>query len=209
VKQSARSFGHEFVVYNVHSLIHLAEECHNRGTLDSFSSFPYENFLDIIKSHLRSIYRPLQQLANKDMETQGALIKPYPHKNSNFVTLKKPFDGYNLPIRGQQYAIVITKDFTLSTNKANRYFKTINDAVVRLYSVIDSPRGIIVVGKRFTRYENYYEFPMESSELGIFKVSKFEKTFRYYNIEDVKEKCIIIPDSDDTFLCIPLIPFFH
>lgn len=114
-----------------------------------------------------------------------------------------------MPIRGQQYAIVITKDFTLSTNKANRYFKTINDAVVRLYSVIDSPRGIIVVGKRFTRYENYYEFPMESSELGIFKVSKFEKTFCYYNIEDVKEKCIIIPDSDDTFLCIPLIPFFH
>lgn len=88
VKQSAQSFGHEFVVYNVHSLIHLAEECHNRDTLDSFSSFPYENFLGVIKSHLRSTYRPLQQLANKDMETQGALIKPYPHKNSNFVTEK-------------------------------------------------------------------------------------------------------------------------
>lgn len=75
------------------------------------------------------------------------------------MTLKKPFDGYNLPIRSQQYAIVIIKYFTLSTN---RYFKTINDAVVRLYSVIDSSRGIIVVGKRFTRYENL--FPMESSE---------------------------------------------
>ena len=209
VKQAAQSFGREFVVYNVHSLIHLAEECHNRGTLDSFSAFSYESFLGVIKSHLRSTHRPLQQLANKDIETQGALINPYPSKNSNVVTLKKPFDGYNLSLEGQQYAIVITKDFTLSTNKANRYFKTIDGNVVRLYSVIDSPRGIIIAGKKFRRYENYYDFPMKSSKLGIFEVSGLQNTFYYCKIEDVKEKCIVMPTSDNTFFCIPLIPFFH
>lgn len=100
VKLSACSFGREFVVYNVHSLIHLAEECHNRGTLDSFSAFPYENFLGVIKSHLRSTHQPLQQLANKDAETQGALVNSYSRKDSNFVTLKKPFNGYHLPFEG-------------------------------------------------------------------------------------------------------------
>lgn len=197
------------MVYNVYSLVHLSKECRNRGTLDSFSAFPYENFLGVIKSQLRSTHRSLQQLANKDMETQGALVNPSPRNNSNFVTLKKPFDGYNLLLEGQQYATVITKDFTLNTNQANRYFKTIDDEVVRLYCVIDSHRGIIVVGKRFKRYENYYTFSIESSKLSIFKVSEFQNTFYYCKIEDVKEKCVIMPHSNDTFLCIPLIPFFH
>lgn len=209
VKQSAHSFGHEFVVYNVHSLIHLSEECHNRGTLDSFSAFPFENFLGIIKSHLRSTHLPLQQLANKDMESQGALINPYSPKDNNFVTLKKPFNRFYLPLEGQQYATIITKNFTLSTNKANRYFKTVYDEIVHLCCVINSPRGIVVVGKKFRKYENYYDFPMESSKLGIFKVSELEDRIYYCNIEDVKEKCVVIPSSDGTFLCIPLILFFH
>lgn len=105
-------------------------------------------------------------------------------------------------------AIVITKDFILNTNKANR-FKTIYEEVVCLYCVIDSPTGIIVVGKRFRCYQNCYTFPMDSSELGIFKVSEFENRFYYCKIEDVKEKCVIMPDSNDTFFCIPLIPFLH
>ena len=31
------------LVYNVHSLIHLAEDARNFGLLDNFSSFPFKN----------------------------------------------------------------------------------------------------------------------------------------------------------------------
>lgn len=209
VNQSVHSFGCEFVVYNVHSLIHLAEEYYNRGTLDSFSAFSYENFLGIMKSHLRSTHRPLQQLANRDMESQGTLIKSHPHKDPNFVKLKKPFDGYPWGIEGQQYTTVVTKDFTLRINEADRYFKTVNGEIVRLYSVINSLGDVIIAGKEFTRLENYYSFPIESSELGIFKVSKLEKELHFWKIENVKEKCVVMPISDGIFLCVPLIQYFH
>lgn len=209
VNQSVYSFGREFVVYNVHSLIHLAEECYNRGTLDSWSTFPYENFLGVIKNHLRSIHRPLQQLANRDIELQGALIKSCPRKDFNLVQVKKPFDGYNLEIEGQQYTTVTTKNFTLRRNKADRYFKTVNGEIVRLYSVIDSVEGVIIAGKKFTCFENYYDFPMESSELGIFKISKCEKNLCFWKVEDIKEKCVVMPNNDGTFLSVPLIPFFY
>lgn len=119
------------------------------------------------------------------------------------------FSIYHLEIEGQQYTIVVTKDFTLRINKADRYFKTVNGEIVRLYSVINSVEGIIIAGKKFTCFENYYNFPMVSSELDVFKISRSEKEFCFWKIKDVKEKCVVMPNNDGTFLCIPLIPFFH
>lgn len=52
INRSIHLFGREFVVYNVHSLIHLSEECYNRDTLDSWNAFLYENFLGVIKKSL-------------------------------------------------------------------------------------------------------------------------------------------------------------
>ncbi|XP_071581480.1 uncharacterized protein [Temnothorax nylanderi] len=61
IEYAATVFGDKFVVYNVHSLCHLADECATHGTLDSFSAFQFENKLKSIKEALRSGYRPLEQ----------------------------------------------------------------------------------------------------------------------------------------------------
>lgn len=57
-----------FVIYNVHALAHLAQECLSYGSLDKFSAFPYENFLKSFKNSLKSGYKPLQQAARRDLE---------------------------------------------------------------------------------------------------------------------------------------------
>lgn len=49
VKQSKHLYGQEFVIFNVHSLIHLSNDVAKFGHLDSFSSFPFESFLFKIK----------------------------------------------------------------------------------------------------------------------------------------------------------------
>lgn len=38
-------YGKEMIVYNVHGLIHLADDAHKFGPLDNVSSFPFENTL--------------------------------------------------------------------------------------------------------------------------------------------------------------------
>lgn len=45
IKHAIKVFEKQFVVYNVHSLCHLSEECRLHGAIDSFSAFKYENFL--------------------------------------------------------------------------------------------------------------------------------------------------------------------
>ncbi|XP_029172836.1 uncharacterized protein LOC114941846 [Nylanderia fulva] len=68
IQHSITLFGKLFVVYNVHSLCHLAQECIDHGCLDTFSAFRYENKLKMIKSNLKSGFKPIQQAAKRELE---------------------------------------------------------------------------------------------------------------------------------------------
>lgn len=70
INHSIVIYGKIFVVYNVHALAHLAQECLSYGSLDKFSAFPYENFLKSLKNSLKSDYKPLQQAACRDLKKQ-------------------------------------------------------------------------------------------------------------------------------------------
>ena len=43
-------YGHEMMVYNVHALVHLADDVRRFGSVDEFSAFPFENALCGLKS---------------------------------------------------------------------------------------------------------------------------------------------------------------
>jgi hypothetical protein len=65
VEQSVTIYRPEFVVYNVHCLVHLAAEANERGCLDSFSAFPYENELKTLKRLVRKAAVPLSQVVRR------------------------------------------------------------------------------------------------------------------------------------------------
>ncbi|KAK0147445.1 hypothetical protein N1851_013079 [Merluccius polli] len=48
-------YGKEALVYNVHSLVHLAQDVRQHGCLDNISAFPYENHLQKLKKLQPSI----------------------------------------------------------------------------------------------------------------------------------------------------------
>lgn len=52
VKHFSRLYGESNLTYNVHNLLHLVDDCRKFGTLDSFSAFPFENFLGHMKNHM-------------------------------------------------------------------------------------------------------------------------------------------------------------
>ena len=46
-------YGRNMLVYNVHGLVHLAEDASRFGCLDNTSAFPVENFLRTLKRMVR------------------------------------------------------------------------------------------------------------------------------------------------------------
>lgn len=67
-------YGKEYMFHNVHNLLHLSNEVRQFGPLDFFSSFRFENFLQILKSFLRKTEKPLQQVIRRYTERRTKSI---------------------------------------------------------------------------------------------------------------------------------------
>lgn len=184
----------------------MAAECRENGTLLDFSAFKYESFMAVIKHHLRSTYKSLQQLANRDIETEGHLITESRRPNSNRVILKKQLFRNIVPeIPGDRYAEIYLKGVTLSTNEANCCFSSKDGNIFILTEVVVPPNGnILLAGHRFLCKEDYYDYPLPSSSIGILKVSHVDSVKSMCRLQDFFQKCVILPDGD-SFLCIPLL----
>lgn len=78
VSNYGKLYDDEYISYNVHNLIHLADDVKNFGCLDNFSSFKFENHLQKIKKKVRQSRKPLEELSNHICEELQLPIQPYP-----------------------------------------------------------------------------------------------------------------------------------
>lgn len=68
VKDSKKLYGSEFLVYNVHNLLHITNDVNIFRPLDTFSAFPFENNLGHTKKLMKKGNQTLQQLVNRISE---------------------------------------------------------------------------------------------------------------------------------------------
>ncbi|XP_065650129.1 uncharacterized protein LOC136078356 [Hydra vulgaris] len=68
-------YGDNQLVYNVHTLIHLVQDCRIYGALDNVSAFPFENKLGIIKKLIRKPHNPIAQVINRCEEKAFATLQ--------------------------------------------------------------------------------------------------------------------------------------
>lgn len=95
-EKSKKLYGNHFQVYNVHVLLHLTDFCRRYGLLQSWSCFPFETFLSVIVSRIRSPSLPVKQLRNRLAEmnafSEALMISPQvcykPNQVDCFVRLK-------------------------------------------------------------------------------------------------------------------------
>ena len=66
VLEARNLYGEAFITYNVHSLIHLPDDCiYFKTSLNHLSAFPFENTLGSLKRLIRSSHNPVVQLVKR------------------------------------------------------------------------------------------------------------------------------------------------
>ncbi|KAJ8684769.1 hypothetical protein QAD02_020562 [Eretmocerus hayati] len=81
-----RMFGAKYVSFNVHGLLHLANDVRKYGQLENFSAFRFENFIGKLKKMIRMGNQPLQQIMRRSDEIERLL------KDDSRLTSKSDLD---------------------------------------------------------------------------------------------------------------------
>lgn len=204
IRHAVDIFGNEFLTYYIHALCHLAMECRTQHlALSNFSAFKYENYLGIIKRCLRATHMPLQQLYNRDFEREGRLMQK-DIIDENRIELSKKHNGEDDEV--ETYSKLTTHGMTLSTSEADCCFKSKSGEIVVLTKITCSYRGtrISLHGHKFKNICDFFTFPIQSTDIGICKVSQLEEAEKVWPFTQVLQKCILIP-ANNNYLCIPLV----
>ena len=148
--------------YNVHDVVHLADEAKQHGVLDNVSCFIFENHLGEIKKLLRKPDAPLQQVVQRLSERSftAAVVK-------DKIVQKSHHDG---PVpaglsRCHQFREFHQPTFTVSLNaKDSCVLINGKPAVVRNFS--QNEKDCVVVYQEFSDMISFYSYT-HFSQIGL------------------------------------------
>lgn len=205
VRTCEHLYGKEFMIYNIHNLIHLSNDVAKFGHLDSFSSFLFENFLFSIKKQLKKGEKLLQQLFNRTVERAICNLL-----NKKTDTILKPqVKNFNAKIsektRISSYDNIVYKDFTLSVKRINDSFCYLkNDSILSIKSICIYNNNIILKGKTLLNPVELKHYPISSLQFNIVVGNEWSN-IQIFNSDDVCTKAVCIPYGKS--YCF--LPFIH
>lgn len=129
--------------------------------MDSFSAYPFENYLQIIKNIVCKSAKPLQQIVKRLSELEmTCLVEPY-MENQNLMVLEDiHFSGLIIPNMRTE------KQFKKTKLKTRILSSKMPDNCVYLYD-----KSIIIIGRNCEAYDDLYLLPVKSRQLGIHVVN--------------------------------------
>ena len=199
-------YGKSSIVYNVHSLIHLPQDARKYGALDNISSFPYETFLGKLKRSVRRPHNPVAQVVRRVHEIQQSWILKKTESKSN---LKKQHSSGPLPRHmdiciSSQFKAYFHNGMFISSTLGNNCFE-VNGKVVLVRNICVSEHGdVIVICEPYKEVSSFFQYPLDSKDLGIYRVSDLSGHLKAVNVCEIGRKYVLLP-SASSFVAIPLL----
>ncbi len=206
VEQFPDIYGEEYISYNVHNLLHLADCVREYGPLDDFSAFIYENHIGKFKRAVKKPNCELPQVVNW-VHDQDELPESAPSPSTIFK--KNHHDG---PIPRElsqcdQYGFMDREDYCIRTRTPDNCFLCGSKVIVVENILHDKDKKeTYLVYKKFLRKEQFFDYPCDSTHLGIWKVHHLDDTLSYCKIDRIFCKFALLPYKADqgVYVCFPM-----
>jgi len=205
VRKSGELYGKHFVVYNVHCLIHLVDDCRNYGTLDRISAFPYENFMRVLKRSVRKPQHILQQLSNRMSE--GFFDTTTASDESSICDVKREhFSGPMVVgvLHCKQYRQVQLTDFVVKVDSPDNCVMY-RSKIGLVANIVSDGLSVSIIVQKFASMKAFFSKPLKSSDIGIYKVSKLSKHMEICMISDIQRKYALLPyRASRKYVAVPI-----
>lgn len=199
VDNCAILYGNAFNVFNVHNLIHLADDVRKHGPLEHFSAFLFENYLGVLKKKITQNNKVLQQIV-KRLEEQSN-VESRKINLPLFQLRSNHSDGPVISARHNdvQYKLCDLGRLFLSCDSKNDCVLLSDNRICRIINFIESRGKVSVIVKLFNVIVNLYEMPVISSIFHMYHVSQLSDNLYEIDISLVVGKMYLIPSHSPNY----------
>ncbi|XP_031783890.1 uncharacterized protein LOC100116041 isoform X1 [Nasonia vitripennis] len=205
-------YGYESVTFNIHNLLHLAKDVKKYGDLQSFSAFPFENYMCSLKKFIRKGEKPLPQIMRRlteyesimDIKNQNNAAKRQTHVEkihySGLVTNNRDFEcQYN---KFSFDSCVINVD-----DIRNNCVMLTDGTIVNVVNICKSNDILYFIGKRCVKRQDLFTFSdFRSNVLGINIVTESD-VLEEWRSDMIQAKMFKIPSATN-FITYPILHSF-
>lgn len=216
VKSFMEIYGAHHISHNIHALLHLAKDIELYGTLDNFSTFKFENYMQNFKKMLRKDDKPLQQVVRRVEENKTNCqyfkcecdLKTH-EQNDYFEYNNKHNKGPLITgTSNPQFLEMKFKSFKFIPKDRKNYCCTLNNGDVVIIENIafnQKENGMAIIGRKFLYKNDFYKEPLPSSILGIYEVQHLSELLLWPTIHIVCKNVMFKAPGNQCYTVFPLL----
>lgn len=192
-------YGEDKISYNIHSLLHITECVRMYGTVDNFSAYRFENFLQALKKDVRQPTRILQQLHNRNLERNK--MKSQPKKVGLGKLLPQKYQKTASPLYMNYYCNM----FYLSSKQPDNHCYLTGNIPLKIVSFFTDSNGQDhIFAYKFSQIEPFFVEPLDSRKaLGIIFAKGLCENEQVFKVADIACKLVCLP-FESGFILIPI-----
>lgn len=192
VENFSSVYSEEQVSYNVHSLLHLTQCVQEIGFINSFSAYPFENYMKTLKRYVKRPSKILEQIHTK-IEKSKFKVKG----QKNAVECKKDRHGKIIEVK--------TSTFCMTLKSRDKYCSLKTGVAVGIENFAEKNNEIFISAKRLLNRDNLFTEPVSSMDiLDIFISDSEDAALETYSFNLIAYKLMHLPFKN-TNLFIPII----
>jgi len=219
VKEFGNLYGNHFISNNVHSLIHLYDDYKKYGSLDQVSCFKFENYMSKLKKMVRKNEKPLQQVVKRYREQCNLEFNDETKHNFNNENVKPKFEKLHTEgplireMASPQYKILVLENIKIKIHSDPDSFASVNingeTNIIKIVNICYNThlKRKVILGRKFETVECFFQKPIKSSDIGVYKISNYSKKIEMWNICDIKVKYAVLPIDENMSVATPIIHF--
>lgn len=198
VEQIGELYGTEELTYNVHALLHLEDDVKIYGPLDRYSCFSFESFNYKLKRMIKLNNVELPQISNRISE-MSFNTRGVKKNNQNYPIVTKKIKKSN------KFRKFKTENFEISNGMKNKWLLTPQNSIVK-YEYFQTIEGEdFIYGSEIKEKFDFYELPIKSSKLNIYKTTKVESPSCFWKYSSRMQKLFCIEWDSMHMVFFPLI----